>query len=112
MRNLLIIWLVFYIIYDNWIPSGFTGKMVFFISLNIWIGAISIYQAFKTNDKKEVIFYLIYSIIMLITALCVNVSIDQQAPPGLTWFNVVVIIFLISFMVKWTGLKKIFGSRF
>jgi len=112
MRNLLIIWLVFYTVYDNWIASGPVGSVVFFMGLNLWIAAIAIYQAFKTSDKREVIFFLIYSIIMLITSLCVNSSINQQAPPGLTWFNLVVIIFLISSLIKWTGLKKIFGKHY
>jgi len=103
MIYLFLTYIIFQVVYDNWIPDNHFGSMIYFSFQYIWIGGVALIEAMRS---RYYIFYLIFALIMIIFGLCEIIN-EPTATPGVTWFNLVVIIFLISSLIKWTGLKKI-----
>jgi hypothetical protein len=109
MIYLLLIYIVFQVVYDNWIPDNETGGMIYFAFQYGWIAALAIIQALK---GKQYIFYYSFALIMLITMLCeITSNGKSQTSPGVTWYNISVLVLLILSLIKWTGLKRIFGRH-
>jgi hypothetical protein len=107
MIYLFTIYIVFQVVYDNWLPDGGISNDIYFAFQYAWIAAVSILQAVK---GRYYIFYYTFALIMLIFSICEFLQINQ-APPGLTWFSIVIIIFLILSVRKWNGSKTILGKH-
>ena len=107
MIYLFLTYIIFQVVYDNWIPDNQTGSIIYFTFQYGWIGALSFMEALR---NRYYIFFLSFSLIMITFALC-EINNVPQTSPGVTWFNVVIIGFLVLSLLKWTGSKITFGRR-
>ena len=114
MIYLFLIFMLFQVVYDEWIPNTIPWHTVYFGFLYLWVAAVSVVNAQK---GKHYIFYYTFALIMLITASWKIFQPEKQAEelskvsPGISWFSIAVILLLISSLIKWNGLKTIFGRR-
>lgn len=106
MIYLFLIYIVFQVVYDQWLPDSPVWNPIYFGFQYGWIAALSILQALK---GKHYLFYYIFALIMLIIALCEFLQIGQTASahtsPGVSAFSLVILVFLLLFIKRWTGLK-------
>jgi len=112
MIYLFMSYIIFQVIYDNWIPDSANWHSYYFGFQFLWVAALSFVQAFKSSHY---LFYYICALIMLITAICKFLQLNTTAielsktPPGIAWFDFVIVAALLLILLidtQWEKLKK------
>ena len=117
MIYLLIIYAVFSVVWDNWAPDTVRYHIIYNVFTYLWVASVAVIYAQK---GRYYLFAYSFALIMIITSLIQFSSWNieksayelSKAPPGITWFNVAVLILLIISLIRWTGLKRIFGRLY
>ena len=120
MIYLVIVYIMFQILFEQWSSSSVNSKVIYFAFQYGWMAALFVIQALR---GKHYIFYYIMVFIMLVISLAEfrlwNTDTTTYAmmisPPGISVFSILIIIlFGLLIMPKqkqWIGLKQILGRR-